>query len=279
MKITAGSFLAHILVMLILTLSTNSCSHQKEVICNPMVLQNPKIILVVGQSNTHAGLGLDPILDAQEEGIYQVGRFDNNNCIIEATEPLDHHTRTEGRIGFALTFAKLLQQNDQDSSDILIVPCGYGGTGFIDNHWNKTNDLYEDAVARVRHVSELYPTGELVAILWHQGETDVYLGNANYQQNLDRFITDIRNEVGSDSVPFILGGMVPYWVNQAADRQQQQQLIAATPTRLGRIGYADPTVPFLIEKTDNTFDDIHFDAAGQRELGIRYFNQFLLLRN
>lgn len=254
-----------------------SCKEKKEVVCSDVELQNPKIILVVGQSNTHAGLGLDPVLDVSQQGIYQLGRFDNNNCIIEATEPLDHHSKVEGRIGFALTFAKLLQTHNQNTNEVLIVPCGFGGTGFADNRWNKTNDLYEDAVTRTRLVMETYANSELVAILWHQGETDVFLQNQNYQNDLDDFITNIRNDLNGDSVPFILGGMVPYWVNQEAERQQQQQLIATTPTRLGRTGYADPNMPFVIEKSDNTFDEIHYDATGQRELGVRYFEQYLLL--
>lgn len=266
-----------LVIPLLIVIGIGSCAQKKEVVCSSVELVAPKVILVMGQSNTHAGLGLDPILDAIQPGIYQLGRFDNNNCIIEATEPLDHHTKTEGRIGFALTFAKLMQAHIQSSNDILIVPCGFGATGFIDNRWNKTNDLYNDAVARIRLVMETYPNAELVAILWHQGETDVMLQNQNYQSDLDEFITNIRHDMNSDSVPFILGGMVPYWVNQDAERQQQQQLIAATPTRVGKTGYADPSMPFVIEKSDNTFDEIHFDAAGQRELGARYFEQYLFL--
>ncbi len=261
-------------VVSIMLFAATACSQDEEV-CSDAEVSAPQIILVVGQSNTHAGLGLDPNIDIPEDGIYQLGRFENNNCIIQAAEPLDHHTKSEGRIGFALTFAKLLKQQNQH--DILIVPCGFGGTGFADNRWNKGNDLYEDAVDRINTVKEKYPDGEMTAILWHQGETDVFLGNQNYQNDMDTFISNLRNDLGDDSIPFILGGMVPYWVEQAADRQQQQQLIKETTDRLGAIGYADPTVPTVIEKTDNTFDEIHFDAAGQRELGQRYFQQFLLL--
>jgi len=260
----------------LLMLSMASACSQDEEVCSDAEISAPRIILVVGQSNTHAGLGLDPNIDIPENGIYQLGRFENNNCIIQATEPLDHHTKSEGRIGFALTFAKLLKQQ-QNQRDILIVPCGFGGTGFMDNRWNKGDDLYEDAVDRMNAVKEKYPDGEMTAILWHQGETDVILGNHNYQNDLDTFIGNLRNDLGDDSIPFILGGMVPYWVEQAVDRQQQQQLIKETADRLGVVGYADPTAPTVIEKTDNTFDEIHFDAAGQRELGQRYFQQFLLL--
>jgi hypothetical protein len=153
---------------------------EKRMVCIETELVNPKLILIVGQSNTHYGLGLDESIDAPIDGIYQLGRFDNNNCIIQACEPLDNHTKTKKRIGFAFTFAKQLKQYLQEADDIIIIPCGYGGTGFIDGNWNKTNPLYEDAVSRTNHVLAEYPNAELSAILWHQGETDIVLNNPNY---------------------------------------------------------------------------------------------------
>ena len=33
------------------------------------------------------------------------------------------------------------------------------------------------------------------------------------------------------------------------------------------------------KKNDDEFDAIHYDADGQRELGKRYFNEFLRLKN
>lgn len=246
--------------------------------CQEQEIESPHIILVVGQSNTHYGLGLDAVLDATQEGIYQLGRFGSkSDCIILAEEPLDHHTKADDRIGFALTFAKELYQHQQGANQLIIVPCGFGGTGFIDNRWNKSNDLYEDAVCRVDALNAQYPEGSVVAILWHQGETDAYLGNTNYQQSLDNFIVNLRADLHNDSIPMIVGGMVPYWVNQDADWQQLQQILKETPIRNSHLGYVDPEVPFIIEKPDNTFDEIHYDAAGQRELGRRYFQQFLLL--
>ena len=50
------------------------------------------------------------------------------------------------------------------------------------------DELYSDAVARVRHVMENNPSSELTAILWHQGESDV--GSVSYENDLDNFIND-----------------------------------------------------------------------------------------
>lgn len=234
------------------------------------------IVLIAGQSNTHWGLGFDSKLDKPIETIKQLGRFGNDNMqIIEATEPLHHHTSRENRIGFGLTFSKLLKDYLNTKKNIILVPCGFGGSSFMENNWNKGDDLYSDAVYRLKYLLENYPDSELTAILWHQGESD--LDSLIYEKNLDDFIINLRNDLDAFDVPFILGGMVPFWVDESENRQEQQEIISNTLKRHNLIGYANPELPFRIEKPDNQFDMIHYDANGQRELGKRYFKEYLRL--
>ena len=101
------------------------------------------------------------------------------------------------------------------------------------------------------------------------------MNNPDYQASLDQFINDLRTDIGHPEVPFVVGGMVPYWVHQAADRQAVEAIIADSPNRHLNVGFADPNIPFVIEKPDNTFDPIHYSAEGQRELGQRYFTAYL----
>jgi hypothetical protein len=234
------------------------------------------VILVIGQSNTHSGIGYDEQLDKTQRKIKQLGRFgDNDYQIILAREPLDHFHKYENHIGFALSFAKkYLDIYLQPSREILIIPGGKGSTGFITNHWNPGDTLYEDAVKRTNYVLTTYPNSKLIAILWHQGEADVH--NCNYQQNLDTMITNLRKDIISadESTPFILGGMVPYWVEQDSLRQKTNKIISETPTRIINTGYADPTIPYIIYKSDNDSIPIHYDAAGLREMGERYFEEY-----
>ena len=70
---------------------------------------------------------------------------------------------------------------------------------------------------------------------------------------------------------------VPFWVAQTIGRIQQQDLIKTAVNRHNHIGYANPELPFRIEKQDNFFDVVHYDAEGKRELGKRYFNEYVLL--
>lgn len=239
---------------------------------------NNHIILVIGQSNTHAGIGFDSHLDKPVDGIKQLGRFGVGNMkLIEAVEPIQHHTKNKTKIGFSFTFAKLLKNHINSNSNIILVPCGFGGTGFKDNRWNKGDDLYNDAIKRVKSIVKNYPDSKLITILWHQGEKDV--GSTSYQTDLDNFIINLRNDLDAHDVPFIVGGMVPFWVDQSSERKKQQKIISNTVNRHVKIGYADPEIPFRIKKIDDEFDAIHYDADGQRELGKRYFNEFLRLKN
>ena len=236
------------------------------------------IIIIAGQSNTHSGIGYGGSLVIDKKNIFQLGRFGINDMnIIPAAEPLDHPTKGKNKIGFGMTFAKHLNDYYEEKKVILLIPCGYGGSGFIDNKWNKGDYLYEDVVKRCNYIQQNFPGSKVTAILWHQGETDI--GNGDYQIQLDDFINNIRTDVSAESVPFILGGMVPYWVNLSDERKINQSIIKQSTTRHEKLGYADPNEPFVIEKTHNSTDAIHYDAAGQRELGKRYFLQFLELSN
>ena len=233
------------------------------------------VFLVAGQSNTYYGIGYNSILDKPATGIYQLGRIAPNDMkIIEAKEPIQHFNPKSDRIGFALTFAKEYQKYFHDQRKILIVPCGMDNTGFEGDGWNKGNFLYEDAIKRINYVMEHFNKSKLIAILWHQGEKDI--GYKQYQKSLDSLIVFFRKDIigATGKTPFILGGMVPFWVKKNSLRQKQQKIIMDTKKRLPYIGYADPYLPFKITKPDNTIDTVHYNAVGQREIGKRYFEAF-----
>lgn len=236
-----------------------------------------EIIIVAGQSNTHAGLTLDRKIDIADKNTFQLGRFSiYDYLIIPANEPLHHHTIQDDKNGFALTFSKLLNDYEKNGNPKLIIPCGSGGTS-IPRKWNKEGFLYNDLIDRTKFVIKKFPKSEIKLILWHQGEADV--GNPNYTNLLDTFIQNIRSDLNTKDLPFIVGGMVPFWVSQKSFRIEQQTIIKNTPLRIENTAYADPEIPFIIEKEDNTFDEIHYSAEGQRELGRRYFNAYLDLVN
>lgn len=242
--------------------------------------ENYDIILVAGQSNTLNGAGIIPAIDSFSDGIFQLGRHNGQNMnILDATEPLDHHDKRPGKIGFALTFAKLYQSKFlANNRKLLIIPCGKGSTGFCDPGWNPGDPLYNDAVNRVNEICKRYPGSQLVAVLWHQGEHDTK--NPDYQFELDRMVISMRNEVTNWSNPhiFIAGGMVPFWFHKEKERENCNDIIRNLCKRIPYTGFSDSEYPTVISKNDNFVDDVHFDAEGQREMGRRYFAEYCRLR-
>jgi hypothetical protein len=241
------------------------------------------IFPVLGQSNTHSGAGLDFLLDKTDPRIKQLGRFGSNDYkIIPAIEPLDHFTKAEGCNGFAMTFAmNYLQNYWLRDREILLIPGSKSASSFRNYEWRKGDTLYNDIVRRVKYVLEKYPGSEVKGFLWHQGESDVYWGRY-YGSLLDRMITNMRRDIAGakgDSIPFIVGGFLPYWADLTREARVTDSVIAETPTRLPYIGYASARSPFIIVKPDYSSDNIHFDAAGQRELGKRYFEAYQKIKD
>lgn len=234
------------------------------------------VILVAGQSNTHYGYQMNKAIDTVSAGVYSLNRFDGLNYKIAPAKPaLDFWTRATDRVGFVTTFANLYVNDvlKNTKRKVLIIPCGYSGSSILS--WTKGQNLYTDAMERVNYVLDNFPGSRLSVILWHQGEANV--GWADYQKTLDKMIGDMRSDIHQDDIqeiPFILGGMVPYWVNNTGNARAQQNIIKATPNRVLNTGFADSEFPTIISKPNNNSDAIHFDAAGQREMGARYYNIF-----
>ena len=246
-------------------------------------MQRPyDIILLMGQSNTLAGEGLNSSIDCPDPRVNQLGRYDSYNySVIPAAEPLQNFTPGKGCVGFALTFAKLYAaQKLEKGREVLIIPCGAITTGFLNGHWNRGNDLYKDAVDRTNFVLEHFPGSKLKCFLWHQGESDVAFGATDYQVTLEHMINGLYHDIKTksvDSIPFIMGGLVPYWVNTNTQFRHIDSALRNEPTRLPVAGFADPQMPFVIKKPVDTVNAIHFDANGQREMGKRYFAEYLRL--
>lgn len=247
---------------------------------NPVISYD--VFPVIGQSNAYNGLGLDYAIDITDTRIKQLGRFDSNNYkIIAARDPLEHHSIANDRNGFAMTFAlNYLQYYWEGNRQVLLIPGAKNASSFQNREWNKGDTLYNDVVKRIKYVLEKYPGSKVRAFLWHQGESDVYWGR-DYTGMLDRMIVNMRRDVAGvagDSIPFLLGGFVPYWVDGYPAAKITDSVVRETPQRVRFTGYASARLPFVITKPDNRVDAIHFDAAGQRILGQRYFNVYRQFR-
>lgn len=264
------------LLSIILLFILYGCTEKSFSVENPIIVYD--IFPVIGQSNAYSGYGLDYNIDKTDPLIKQLGRFNSNAYkIIPARDPMEHHTIEAGCNGFAMTFAfNYLQYYWQSNRQVLLIPGAKGGSSFRFREWNKGDTLYNDIVRRVKYVLEKYPGSKVRAFLWHQGESDVYWGR-DYTGMLDRMIVNMRRDIAGsagDSIPFLLGEFVPYWIDGYPAAKITDSVIQETSDRVPFTGFVSSRDPFIIEKPDNTVNYNHFDAEGQRELGKRYFRAY-----
>ncbi|HEX2247298.1 MAG TPA: sialate O-acetylesterase, partial [Arthrobacter sp.] len=189
------------------------------------------VVLLLGQSNMQgSGLPYDPAIDIKLEGIDQfAGSGPHSGTVIPAADALFHVTQNLRNgaltIGPGMEFARQLWLNQPADRKVLLVPAALGGTsitGNADYSWDPYNTKASVNLARrgldacVRALA-LNPSHRLVAILWHQGESDALpkVTQDWYRRKLLQIIDLYRAQLGP--VPFLIGGMVPEWI--AADKK------------------------------------------------------------
>ena len=222
-----------------------------------------KSVLLIGQSNM-AGRGyLHEVTPIYNENIFML----RNGRWQMMTEPI-HFDRSVAGVGPAASFAQAWCSTNENEQ-IGLIPCAEGGSSI--DEWNSEGPLFRHAVSEARFAME---TSELIAILWHQGESDSYSGRyKNYYQKLNGLVHSFRKELGVPEIPFIIGGLGDY---------------------LGKSGFGKSSVEFDLinrelhkyaENNRNCYfvtgkgltpnpDGIHINAESQRRFGIRYFEAY-----
>jgi hypothetical protein len=227
------------------------------------------IYLLMGQSNM-AGRG---IIESQDRAANsRVFLFTTSNHWELAVEPL-HGSGPRAGIGPGLVFGKLVAAQDTNAN-IGLIPCAVGAS--LLQRWERSGDLYSNAVARARIASR---DGTLKGILWHQGEQDSILKtDANsYRGRLIKMIGDIRSDLGEPNLPFVVGQIGEFLYT----RKKQQTPFAKT------VNDALNSVPRETQYTacvpsaglTHNGDEVHLDAKSQRELGKRYAKEMLKLNS
>ena len=222
-----------------------------------------KSVLLIGQSNM-AGRGyLHEVTPIYNENIFML----RNGRWQIMTEPI-HFDRSVAGVGPAASFAQAWC-NANKNEQIGLIPCAEGGSSI--DEWSKESTLFRHAVSEAKFAME---NSELIAILWHQGESD---GRSkkykNYYHKLNILVNSLRKELGDLEVPFIVGGLGNY---------------------LGKSGFGRSCVEYdlinqellkYVENNRNCYfvtgeklypnpDGIHINAESQRRFGIRYFKAY-----
>jgi len=224
--------------------------------------QSLHLFLLAGQSNM-AGRG--ELEDTDRTPHPRVFVLDKNDDWVIATEPL-HYDKPQVRgTGPGLAFGKEIAERNPDIR-VGLVPTAVGGSGiqtWEPGGYHEQTGLYpwDDAVHRLRVAMK---SGELKAILWHQGESDSRPERAPlYEARLHDLIRRFRDLAGDDQLPFIIGQL-----GQFKEWTEERELVNAV----------HESVPMHFEHTrfissdglDHIGDKTHFDAESARELGRRY---------
>ena len=224
------------------------------------------VFALIGQSNM---VGAAPSDGGQT---YPAGTLEYaGSGLVPAFGALDH-IGAKGKsdpsigLGFALAYARA-----NPSHTIVLVPCAWSGTGFINNKWNPGDSLYDAAVDRINRCMGENTDFVFAGFLWHQGEADGLnkKAAAAYQANLTAMVAALRGgdvRAAAADTPFVLGDLREDFNIQNVP--EISAIIADAPNFLDYCGFAPSTGL-------TGHDDRHFDAASLRTLGDRYYSAYV----
>ena len=232
------------------------------------------IIIQAGQSNAD-GTAFGPA-DEPYTPDGRVWYMNENDTISLAVEKVNGNSIQSN---FSLSFAREYIRTGRlaEGRKLLILRASIGGTGFLDNRWKLTDDLYLHMMEMIRTALALNPENRLVALLWHQGETDA-IYHATYDQHYNHLATllrSVRDTFSVPDLPFVAGDFVQQWIE--ANPQICAPVLKAIRAVCADLGHCSFVETDGLKSNDQelgTKDDIHFCRNAIYELGLRYFKAF-----
>lgn len=226
-------------------------------------------ILIIGQSNM-AGRGfpgeVKPI-DNRDLYVLRNGRW------WPMYTPVNPDRVTAG-VNLVETFAR--RYADEHGVEVGVIPCADGGTSL--DQWAEGGVLFDHAV----YMTELAQrTSTVVAILWHQGESDCHPELVPlYEEKLTRIFAALREKTGLRDVPILVGGLGDYLVNYHPELECFWNCVKKVNNSLQKMANDDPLIGFVsAEGLGANPDNLHFSAKALREFGHRYYEEFLKMEN
>lgn len=199
------------------------------------------VVLLLGQSNMQGPIsagGYEPNRQGVDAADPHVLELSANNTNVEGYRPApagelqllrnpSQAAAAGSKLCPSLPLAKRLRALRPDLGKLVIINRAEGGTHFSDNSssawnpgtgtgdWNPGDTKYDAVKAEVNAFMAAHPHARIVAICWHQGETDSVngLSAANYQSALTAMVADIRaNFTRAADAVFVCGTMTPSFI-------------------------------------------------------------------
>jgi hypothetical protein len=227
-------------------------------LAQPPAPADMKLFLLIGQSNM-AGRG--PIEAVDKVPHPRVFTLTKELVWVPAVDPLHYDKPELVGVGLGSTFGRVVADADPKIT-VGLIPAAFGGTSL--DQWKPGGELYVNAVTRARAAMK---RGQLVGILWHQGEADATPElAATYTARFRAMVAQLRQDLGTDA-PVIVGELGRFRAVNAELNPVLAKLPAAVPhcAFVSAEGLADKG------------DQLHFNSAALREFGRRYAQAWLAL--
>lgn len=220
-------------------------------------------ILIIGQSNM-AGRGFkDEVEPIRNDKLFVL----RNGRWWPMYVPVNPDRVTAG-INLTESFADLYSK--EKDVEVGIIPCADGGTCL--DQWEVGGPIFDHACYMAELASR---TSDIVAILWHQGESDCSPERYPvYEEKLEKIIDALRERTGLFEVPFIVGGLGDFLKNNPRSEnfgkyyKKINESLLSLSIRKEKMGFVSA------EGLSANPDNLHFSAAALREFGVRYYEEF-----
>jgi hypothetical protein len=231
------------------------------------------VFVLSGQSNMVGLASTDRIPESMIE-------VPSNVTYVLDGEVSDFSTNGNGRFGPEVSFAHEISAQWPEK-EIVLIKYAVGGASLYawSPEWTEEGanitlnanfgNLYSNLMDMISDQKILAPEN-FTAILWMQGERDARFPEAgtNYFENFSNLINHLRNDIGNPQLPFIFGQINPPASRYPAlsdVRAAQREAIAAVPS----------THMIATDDLTKLDDNLHYDADGIIEMGIRFARAFI----
>lgn len=225
------------------------------------------VYLMIGQSNM---AGRAQMISQDSLPIEGVWLLDSLGGVAPAVSPLNQYSTIRKGInmqGISIANGFAREITKHTDRKVLLIVNARGGTQI--EMWQKGNvetPYYDEAIRRCKDAAKY---GKIKAILWHQGESNS-ADVENYMTNLVKFVTDLRKDLGDETIPFI-AGEIGRWNEFAEDFN------AVIITISDNI----PFSAYISSENAGMRSDIndpHFSRDGELLLGERYVQKLYDLK-
>ena len=242
------------------------------------------IILLAGQSNAE-GSGVGPaaeeyLPDGVVYHMFGSKKIVDKKWVLEfPVEIRIEETDSTKKDDLAVSFAYEYKMSGllEEGRKILIIDTGLGATAFLTGHWGPRDRGY----LRMRYMLDcalnMNPENRVVAMLWHQGETDA-AHNATkdgHYASLMRLFSDTREQCGNSRLPIVAGDFCYQWKSTHEEKCAPViDAIRLAITELGGGFVETSDLPSNHQDGAKEGDDIHFSRNSVHILGRRYFEAY-----